>query len=294
MKRPSRATLCLLALATSVAITRAEGPLEFWSPRDLEGMTKRRWDAASNRTQNEILTLNAGLKTWTEACEVVEGAKEYAQNSEFLERVAAQLTDSTLTRLDLTYRLIQWERILAGDLVFPGRGFVVYDDVFTVAGRANWILRTLTEKNFGYVKPGATPEELTALQRTWKSHLAGGQPTQYQPPFHSEVGGDESIQNLVAIEAMIRSLAPSEAKQALIRSCLDKVGAKELPSDPDQPASLCNPDVYARMFLRRVTDIDPERSAEAWSAWWSENKDRLRWNPKKGKFESQPAPASAN
>jgi hypothetical protein len=294
MSNRPRAALCLLVAACAVPVARAEGALGFWSPRDLEGMTKRRWEAALNRTQKEILELNRTLTTWPQACEVVEGAKEYAANTEFLAQLADQITDSTLTRLDETYRLIQWERVVAGDLVFPGRGFVVYDDVFTVAGRANWILRTITDKNFGLVKPKTTADELEALKRAWKSHLAGGQPPEYRPPFRSEVGGNEELHDLVAVEALIRSLAPSAAKQAQIRACLDKVGAAELPSDPDHPASLCNPDQYVWMFLRQIMDVDPERSADAWLAWWTENKDRLRFNPKTGKFESQLASAAAD
>jgi len=291
--RPPRAVLSLLVLGTAIQAIHGEGPLGSWSPRDLDGMTKRRWEAATNRTQEQLLTLNRGLKTWPEACEVVTGAQEYAGSTEFLGQVAAQLTDATMKRLDLTSRLIQWERVRAGELIFPGRGFVVFDDVFTVAGRANWILRTVTEKNFGFVKPGATEDELARLQRTWKSYLAGEQPAEVELPFRSEVGGEDELFDLIAVEVIIRSLAPSEAKQMLVRTCLTKVGATELPSDPEQPAALCNPDQYARMFLRQVTDVEIEQSPEGWSAWWAENKDRLRWNQKKGKFESQPASASA-
>ena len=187
-------------------------------------MTKRRWEAATNRTQAELLKLNRELKTWPEACEVVSGAKEYAGNAEFLAQVAEQLTDSTLTRLESTYRLIQWDRIRSGDLVFPGRGFVVYDDVFTVAGRANWILRTVTETSFGYVKPDSTAEQ---------------------------------------------------------------------PTDPANPAALCNPDVTARIFLRQVTDVQGELSAAEWAAWWTEHRDRLSWNPATARFEGGAAPAPA-
>jgi len=290
--RPPRTALWMLVLGLAIPATHAEGPLGYWSQRDLEGMTKRRWEAARNKTPEEILKLNRELQTWPEACEVVSGAKEYSGNREFLGRVAEQLADPTLTRLASTYRLIQWERIRAGDLVFPGRGFVVYDDVFTVAGRANWILRTVTERNFGYVKPGATPQQLETLQHTWKSYLAGGNPAEFEPPFRSEVGGEDELFDPLAIETIIRSLAPSPAKQALIQTCLAKVGAKELPSDPNQPAALCNPDVTARLFLRQVTDLEADLSAEAWAGWWTEHQAGLRWNPKKGKFESGSAPAS--
>ena len=292
MLRPTGVVPCLLVLGLLAPGAQGEGPLGSWSPRDLEGMTKRRWEAATNRTAAEILRLNRELKTWPEACEVVAGAKEYAGNREFLEQVAGQLVDPTITRLEKTYRLIHWERIRAGDLVFPGRGFVVLDDVFTVSGRANWILRTVTEKSFGYVKPDAKAEELAALQRTWRSFLAGENPPEHAPPYRAEIPGlEDELFDPLAIEVLVRSLGPSPGKDALIRSCLDKVGKPELPTDPNDPAALCDPDVFARIFLRQATDVQTDLPAEAWAAWWSEHRDHLRFNPKSGKFESG-APAA--
>lgn len=293
MTRTRGLASCLILLSLSGTAIRAEGPLGAWSPRDLEGMTKRRWEAATNRTQAELLKLNRELKTWPEACEVVSGAKEYAGNAEFLAQVAEQLTDSTLTRLESTYRLIQWDRIRSGDLVFPGRGFVVYDDVFTVAGRANWILRTVTETSFGYVKPDSTAEQLAELKRTWRSYLAGEKPTPFERPYRSENSRNEEMFDPVALEVMIRSLAPNPAKDAVIQTCLTKVGLKELPTDPANPAALCNPDVTARIFLRQVTDVQGELSAAEWAAWWTEHRDRLSWNPATARFEGGAAPAPA-
>jgi hypothetical protein len=290
--RTRRIAPWIVLLSLTGATIRAEGPLGSWNPLDLDGMTKRRWEAASNRTTDELLKLNRELKTWPEACEVVSGAKEYAGNAEFLAKVVEQLTDSTVTRLESTYRLIQWDRIRSGDLVFPGRGFVVYDDVFTVAGRANWLLRIVTETSFGYVKPDATAEQLAALQRTWRSYLAGEKPTPFERPFRSPNDKDEELFDPLAIEVMIRSLAPNPAKDALIQTCLGKVGAKELPTDPvTHPAAMCNPDITARIFLRQVTDVEKDLSPEAWAAWWTEHRDRLNWNPATARFEGGAAPA---
>jgi hypothetical protein len=279
--------LLLLGLGLTGPALRAEGPLGFWSPRDLEGMTKRRWEAASNRTRDEILKLNRELKTWPEACEVVFGAKEYAGDTAFLGHVADQLTDSTFTRLEATYRLIHWERILSGDLVFPGRGFVAYDDPYTVAGRANWLLRTVTETSFGYVRPGATADELAELKRKWKSYLAGEKPAAFERPYAAANARDEELFDPVAIEVLVRSFAPNPAKESLIQACLAKVGAKDLPTDPvADKAAMCNPDISARIFLREVTDVKEDLSPEAWNAWWKENHEHLKWNAATAKFES--------
>ena len=43
------------------------------------------------------------------------------------------------TKLAGTKRLIVWERITSGEILFEGMGREIDDDVFRVAGRANWV-----------------------------------------------------------------------------------------------------------------------------------------------------------
>ena len=45
--------------------------------------------------------------------------------------------------------------------------------LFVVAGRANWMLRNLTKRNFGYVRPTTSEEELSRLQQKWTRRLSG-------------------------------------------------------------------------------------------------------------------------
>jgi hypothetical protein len=63
--------------------------------------------------------------------------------------------------------LIIWERIVSKDLPFYGHGWVVPDDLFSIAGRASWILSEITGLRFGNVTPRSTPEELKHLSEAW-------------------------------------------------------------------------------------------------------------------------------
>ena len=49
------------------------------------------------------------------------------------------------------------------------------DDLFTVSGRANWMLRNLSRKNFGYVRPTTSASDLAKLQQSWLRWLSGEQ-----------------------------------------------------------------------------------------------------------------------
>ena len=59
------------------------------------------------------------------------------------------------------------ERIESGDLKKYGHGFIVDDDLFTIAGRANRLLTVVTGENFGSVSMKSTKEDLRILQDKW-------------------------------------------------------------------------------------------------------------------------------
>ena len=62
---------------------------------------------------------------------------------------------------------IIWERIVSKDLPFYGHGWVVSDDLFSIAGRASWVLSEITGQRFGKVTPSSTPKELKHLAEEW-------------------------------------------------------------------------------------------------------------------------------
>jgi hypothetical protein len=72
-----------------------------------------------------------------------------------------------------TADLIIWSRIELGDLPFMGHGYNVKDDLFTVAGRANWILSESTCRVMGYVVLTTRTPRLRLLRSLWARQLAG-------------------------------------------------------------------------------------------------------------------------
>jgi hypothetical protein len=45
--------------------------------------------------------------------------------------------------------------------------YQVDDDIYTVAGRASWILKRLSKNEMGIVKPGLSHKELQSIQKQW-------------------------------------------------------------------------------------------------------------------------------
>ncbi|MEO0473525.1 MAG: hypothetical protein AAF206_28185 [Bacteroidota bacterium] len=63
--------------------------------------------------------------------------------------------------------VIIWERVETGDLPLYGPGAEVEDDLFSVAGRANYFLKLLTGEHFGTIKMNAAPIERKEIQARW-------------------------------------------------------------------------------------------------------------------------------
>jgi hypothetical protein len=280
------AALIALLVPTS---SSADGMLIAWSPQDLEGMTEARWNAASGRFVEAILELNLKARTWPEAYEVALGANANKGSKRLLDGLVAQLSDATETKLAKTSRLIVWERITSGDVLFEGKGLQVDDDLFLVAGRANWVLRSILEKNLGVVRASSSRQELMELQGRWSKLVAGQVVAEMPEPFPSAKRGLEELRSPQAIEALIASLRPSPAKEQLTRRCLKTIyGLDALPSDPTSSARLCDPDTSSHMFLGQITDVAGEHPRDWWDAWWQKNRAKLAWNPQAARFVTGP------
>jgi hypothetical protein len=78
-----------------------------------------------------------------------------------------RITNKKEIGLKNTADLIISERIESGDLKWYGHGGVVDDDLFTIAGRANHILKEMTGEDFGTVSMYSTKEDLLKLQKRW-------------------------------------------------------------------------------------------------------------------------------
>lgn len=78
-----------------------------------------------------------------------------------------RITNNKIVGLKNSADLIIWERVQSGDLPFYGHGAVTDDDLFSVAGRANYLMRKITGENFGNVSMYSTQRNLKKLQKRW-------------------------------------------------------------------------------------------------------------------------------
>jgi hypothetical protein len=248
--------LCLLVSSRA----RADGVLIAWGGQDLDGMSEERWEAAKKQPCQWVLEHNRSVESWPEVYLLALAAKRNLQCKELLPGLVAQLSDGSERKLTQTRRLIIWERITSGDLVFDGQGLQVADDLFTVAGRANWLLRTLTGKNFGTVTPRASKASLNALQAKWKQFLAGEQVAEAVDAYASPAKGLEELRSPAALEALVVALAPAQPEQA----------------------------AYIHHYLAALTEVAEQHPAAWWARWWKENRGKLKWSPEQAKFVVRP------
>src|SRR5258708_2150738 len=258
----SRLRSCLVvALFTLIVNARiyGDGVLISWSPDYLEGASQASFDEAKKLPVQTILDRNATARSWPDAYHLLLAANEHKNDRALLAGLVDQLTDASEHKLADTTRLIIWERITSGDILFEGKGLQVSDDLFSVGGRANWILRTITQHTFGIVRPQTPAAERKALQSRWRSWLAGEKIADLSEAYPTDIQGLSEIRSLEALQALIVSLRPSESKTRLTKECLRKLyQLDELPADPANPARLCSPDTYTTGFLSNLTDVPAE------------------------------------
>jgi len=256
-----------------------------WGGSDIEGMSEERFNAAKKLSPSQLLSLNVQAKTWAQVYEVVVGVRNHRTDEAMITKLVDQLTDKTAVRLKGTRRLIVWERVTSGELFFDGQGLQLDNDVFTVAGRANWALETALEKRFGVVSPKSSSSELKQLQALWRKHLKGETVPEFTEPYPSKKRGSTQIRSPQAIEALIHSLDSSATKSAHITRCLrDLYGLDAMPTSPDAMGRACNPDMWIHGYLLQVTPVAKRQSATWWKSWWQKNASNLVWDQEAARF----------
>lgn len=83
----------------------------------------------------------------------------------------ARLSDKRKIGLNNTADLIIWDRIASGDLEFYGHGGVITEDVFTIAGRASWILNQITGEEFAVVHGDLTEQQAEVFKHLWMDYI---------------------------------------------------------------------------------------------------------------------------
>ncbi len=81
--------------------------------------------------------------------------------------LVARLSNKRKVGLTNTADLIIWDRIVTGDLKFYGHGGGMTEDIFTIAGRASWILNELTGENFAEVHGNMTEPQSEEFKKLW-------------------------------------------------------------------------------------------------------------------------------
>ena len=240
--------LAMLVLCTCQSFSQRV--LTSWSQAVIENYNKEMYDEAQKLTPESLLSKNLADTTWSSVFLTLNASvNNYKNDTNYLVELANQIPNNKVTLLRGTSRLIIWERIVSGDIMFEGKGLVIDNDLYQVGGRANQILQNLTSKNFGFVTIQSSDKELNDLKNKWLSFFANKPVDEYKPAEYRNAKIPE-VASLAAMQAMILSLQDSPQKQQFTKQCLKRLyNINELPKEKGSPASYCNPDTYTYSYL---------------------------------------------
>jgi hypothetical protein len=280
----------LLVLVTFICFSSfSQKLLVSWSQQNIENYTKEMYDKAQKLTTSELLSKNLVDSGWSSVFLTQNASiNNYSADSNYWKGLANQITNSNETKLEGTSRLIIWDRIISGDIIFEGKGLLYENDLFKVGGRANQILQNLTNKNFGFVTINSTEKELEELKNKWLNFLSNIPVEEYKPIEYKNAKIQE-ICGLTAVQALIVSLQDNPAKELITKNCLKKVyNLDKMPKEKGSSAIYCNPDTYTFANLAILfgdEKTDKHKDAKWWSNYWKENHNNLVWNDKNGIYE---------
>lgn len=282
-------TVFLLLLLVSCFSSFSQKMLMSWSQRNIENYTEEMYNDAQKLTTSELLVKNLNDKYWSEVFLTLNASiNNFSKDTGYLIGLANQISNNSETKLLGTSRLIIWDRIITGDILFEGKGLIFENDLFKVGGRANEILQELTKKNFGYVTINATDKELDELKNRWLNFLSN-KPQEEYIPFEYKNAKFEEVASLTAVQALVISVQPNPDKDQLTKKCLKQIyHLDEMPKDKDSQAKFCDPDTYSLMYLGMLfgdEKMDKKKDAEYWQKFWNKNHNNLVWNAKSGSYE---------
>ena len=263
--------------------------LTSWSQQNIENYTKEMYDDAQKLTTSELLSKNMNDDSWSSIFLTLNASvNNYKENKDYLIKLVKQITNVEETKLEGTSRLIIWDRIISGDIIFEGKGLVMPNDLYKIGGRANQLLQNLTNKNFGYVNINSTKEELKKLQENWLKYLSNETVQEFIPIEYPNAKIAE-VSSLNAVQALIISLQDNPKKDMITKNCLKNVyKMDQMPKEKGSSASYCNPDTYTYGYLSMLfgyEKIDENKDAKWWQNFWTENHDKLVWNNDLGIYE---------
>jgi hypothetical protein len=141
-----------------IAWIEAEKEYRFYSSMDTLGFSL-----------NKVLTLLDSAKNFWDLCAAKTWC--FAHPYEVFPHLICRLSNKTKVGLTNTADLIIWDRIQTGELKFYGHGGGMQEDIFTVAGRASWILNWMTGEDFASVGIELTPNMAIKYQADWVRYI---------------------------------------------------------------------------------------------------------------------------
>ena len=97
-----------------------------WSQQNIENYTKEMYDDAQKLTSTELLVKNLNDKSWSNVFLTLNASvNNYSKDSTYLKGLTNQISNSKETILEGTSRLIIWDRIISGDILFEGKGLII-------------------------------------------------------------------------------------------------------------------------------------------------------------------------
>ncbi|WP_238592927.1 hypothetical protein [Chryseobacterium kwangjuense] len=277
--------LLVLLFIFSYFISFAQKVLISWGQQTIEGLTEEKFNAAQKLSAEQLLSKNITDASWCEIFLTLNSSiNNQSKNSEYLKALTGQITNKAITSIEGTSKLIIWERITSGEILFEGKGLVVENDLFSVAGRANQLLQNMTKKNFGYVTSSSTDDDLKIIQNKWVKFISN-QPVDEYRPAEFKGSAIPEASSLKAIEALIISIQNNPKKDALTKKCLQKIyKLDEMPKEKG-PALYCSPDTHSYAYLSMLLGDkkrDETKDALWWKKFWDENHGKLAWDNEKG------------
>jgi len=141
-----------------IAWIEAEKEHRFYSSMDTLGFSL-----------NKVLALLDSAKNFWDLCAAKTWC--FAHPYEVFPHLICRLSNKTKIGLTNTADLIIWDRIQTGELKFYGHGGGMQEDIFTVAGRASWILNWMTGEDFASVGIEMTPNMAIKYQADWVRYI---------------------------------------------------------------------------------------------------------------------------
>jgi hypothetical protein len=141
-----------------IAWIEAEKEYRFYSSMDTLGFSL-----------NKVLALLDSAKNFWDLCAAKTWC--FAHPYEVFPHLICRLSNKTKVGLTNSADLIIWDRIQTGELKFYGHGGGMQEDIFTVAGRASWILNWMTGEDFASVGIELTPNMAIKYQADWVRYI---------------------------------------------------------------------------------------------------------------------------